>query len=283
MPSKENQQRLPRRPANSGRTPGSDSSRFDQDWDDEQLFPDIIYPDADFLFRRMNEATLEVVNPMSGELILDIGCGRGIDGVELAMKGAVVIGLEPSPKMINHAGNHISKNGATMSLIRGIGENLPFRAQSTDKVVCKGALDHFHQPAVVIEQMAAVLKPEGKAIIAIANFDSLGFRLGRTIWWLRKRLGYKLPECRMPWEIPDDHVYKFNYSFLRSLVSNHFCVEKFSGVSLLFGLPWWGLFLARCPKSMSLAILNFLDKLAHHLPQLSDVILVRCRPKKVSA
>ena len=253
---------------------------FDLDWDDEQLFPDVVYPDANFLFRRMNEATLESVNAGLGEVILDIGCGRGIDGVELAKKGAVVIGFEPSQIMINHARNHISENGANMSLVRGLGENLPFRAQSMDKVVCKGALDHFPEPSVVMQQIAAVLKPEGKAIIAIANFDSLGFKLGRAIWWFRKMLGFKLPEGRMPWEIPEDHTYRFDYSFLKRLVDSCLEVEQISGVSLLFGLPWWGMFLAKCPKNISLTVLKSLDKVARHLPSLSDVVVLRCRTKK---
>jgi SAM-dependent methyltransferase len=254
-------------------------SRFDLDWDDSQLFPDVVYPDADFLFWRMNEVTVESVGAKRGEMILDIGCGRGIDGVELANKGAVVIGLEPSPIMIRHARDHISENGANMSLVRGVGERLPFRDRSVDKVVCKGALDHFPEPAIVIQQIATVLKPEGKAIIAVANFDSLGFKLGRAIWRLRKMLGFKLPEGRMPWEVPEDHTYRFDHSFLKSLVNNSLEVEQISGVSLLFGLPWWGMFLAKCPKGMSLAILNSLDKVARRLPSLSDVVILRCRRK----
>ncbi|HEX7365293.1 MAG TPA: methyltransferase domain-containing protein [Dehalococcoidia bacterium] len=275
------QKRLPRRPSRMGRTPRNDGecSRFDLEWDDSQLFPEVVYPDTDFLLRRMNEATLQSVDAKRGELILDIGCGRGIDGVELAKKGAVVIGLEPSLMMINHARNHISKNRANMSLVRGVGENLPFRAQFVDKVVCKGALDHFPEPAVVIEQIALVLKPRGKAIIAVANFDSLGFKLGRAIWQLRKMFGFKVPECRMPWEVPEDHTYKFDYSFIKRLIDNCLQVEQISGVSLLFGLPWWGMFLAKCPKAMSLAILNFLDKVARHLPSLSDVVILKCRPR----
>jgi SAM-dependent methyltransferase len=212
-------------------------------------------------------------------VVLDIGCGRGIDGVELARKGAVVIGLEPSPIMINHARRYISESEVNMSLVRGIGENLPFQDQSTDKVVCKGALDHFPEPAVVIEQITMVLKPEGKAIIAIANFNSLGFRLGRAIWGLRKMLGFKPPAGRMPWEMPEDHTYGFDYSFLRRLVDSCLEVEQISGVSLLFGLPWWGIFLAKFPKNVSLTILEALDKVARHLPSLSDVIVLRCRPR----
>jgi len=258
---------------------GESRRKFDVEWDDEQLFPEFVYPDADFMLRKMNEATLESVNPRQDELILDVGCGRGIEGVELAKKGAIVVGLEPSKVMIGHARNHISENGANMSLVRGLGEHVPLRAQSVDKVVCKGALDHFPDPSMVMEQIALVLKPGGEATIAIANFESLGFKLGRIVWWFRKKLGFKSPAGRMLWEVPEDHKYKFDYSSLRHLVSNHLEVEKATGVSLLFGLPWWGIFLAKLPGNISLAILSSLDKMARHLPSLSDVVVLRCRPR----
>ena len=92
-------------------------------------------------------------------------------------------------------------------------------------------------------------------------------------------LGFKATEGRMPWEVPEDHTYRFDYSFLKRLVSSHLEVEQISGVSLLFGLPWWGMFLAKCPRGMSLAILNSLDKVARLPSLLSDVIVLRCRPK----
>src|SRR4030042_1743743 len=158
---------LPRRPDAVG-APRNDKkyARFDLEWDDGELFPEVVYPDAEFLFRRMNEVTLECVNPRGGEAILDIGCGRGIDGVEVAKKDAGVIGLEPSNGMISKAREHISQNGASMSLVQGVGEHLPFQLRSFDRIVCKGALDHFPDPAMVMEQVALVLRPEGKAIIA---------------------------------------------------------------------------------------------------------------------
>jgi len=264
-------------------TPRNDNRQcqFDLEWDDGDIFPAVIYPDAEFLFRRMNEVTLECVNPGQEETVLDIGCGRGIDGVEMDKKGAVVIGLEPSNVMIRHARNHISQNGASMSLVQGVGECLPFQAKSVDKVVCKGALDHFPHPAMVIEQIALVLRHEGKAVISIANFDSLGFRLGKMVWWFRKMFAFKASKGRMLWEVPEDHTYKFDYLFLRRLVRSYFKVEQAIGVSLLFGLPWWGIFLAKCPEGMSLAILNSLDRLARHLPSISDVVVLRCRPKQV--
>ncbi len=254
-------------------------AKFDTAWNDEHIFPEVINPDAVFLLRRMNEATLHSVNPKRGEVILDIGCGRGFDGVELAKQGAVVIGLEPSDVMIAHAKSYISRNVINMAIIRGVGEYLPFRPQSFDKILCKGALDHFCDPEMVICQIAEVLKPEGKAIIAIANFESLGFRLGRLVWRFRKFFGFRLPQERMPWELPEDHTYRFDYLFLKRLVARHLEVERATGISLLFGLPWWGALLAKCPKNVSLIVLKTLDKIACALPWLSDVVVLRCRTR----
>lgn len=252
---------------------------FDLAWNDELLFPDVLYPDAKFLLNRMNEAAIECVNPRAGELIADIGCGRGIEGVKLAAKGAVVIGIEPSKTMLSHARDHIRRSKDGMSLVRGIGEDLPFRYGTVDKVLCKGALDHFPDPQQVIRQMAVALKPEGKVIIAVANFGSLGFKMGRFIWWIRKHLGFELPECRMLWEVPEDHTCQLDYTVLKRMATDCLEIERISGVSMLFGLPWWGLLLARLPESISLGILKSLDIVARFLPRLSDVVVMICKPK----
>ena len=253
--------------------------RIDFEWDDGHVVPEVVNPEVEFLFRRMIEATHEEVNPRRGEKVLDIGCGRATDGVLLAKKGAVVIGLEPSNVMIAHAKKHIAENRADMAVIWGVGEHLPFRPQSLDKVVCKGALDHFVDPATVISQIAIVLKPEGKAVVSLANFESLGFKLGKGVCRLKKLLGFKDAGGRMPWEIPPDHILKFDYPLLRRMAGNYLKVEEAIGVSLLFGLPWWGSFLAKCPRSISLAILTALDRAARLLPSLSDVVILTCRPK----
>jgi SAM-dependent methyltransferase len=277
--SKKIRKRLPRHSCpGTVHTDKTKHDGFDLAWNDELLFPNVLYPDTDFLLERMNEATIECVDPKAGEVILDIGCGRGIEGVKLAGKGMVVIGIEPSPVMIKHARNHISQNKAKMSLVRGIGENLPFQAGIADKVLCKGALDHFPRPDQVIRQIAMALKPEGRAIIAVANFGSLGFKIGRAIWWLRGKLGFKVPAARMLWEVPEDHTYRLDYGFLKHLVNGCFEVERISGVSMLFGIPWWGIFLAKLPGNVAIGILKFLDRIALRMPSLGDVIIVCCKP-----
>lgn len=257
----------------------SGGKKADLEWDDGHVLPSKVYPDVAFLFQRMTEVTVGKVEVNGRELVLDIGCGRAVDAIELAKKGGRCSGLDPSKKMINHAKQYIAENGMEVSLAQGAGEYLPFKTDSFDKVVCKGALDHFPYPAKAIEEMARVLKPQGKAIIAIANFESLGFRLGRWLFALEKTLLRGKARRQNVWQIPADHTLKFDYTVLKRLVKPHLKIEQSIGISLLFGLPGWSSLLDKLPGKFALAILRALDKLACHLPSFSNTIILRCSPK----
>jgi SAM-dependent methyltransferase len=259
-------------------TQDHNTKKIDLEWNDDDVIPAVVYPNLDFLFQQMLHLTLKEVNPTCGELILDVGCGRAVDGARLCEKGGQVIGLEPSHVMIARAKEHLGRSNAQVALAQGIGENLPFKPHSFDKVMCKGALDHFFSPGQTMEEIARVLKPNGEMIISIANFNSLGFRLGKKLYPVTKFLSPSLAKERKPWELPPDHKYKFDYLFLGTLVKQHFDVKRAKGISLFFGLPLWGSFLSRLPHSVSYALLKTLDGLARPFPSLADVILIKCTP-----
>lgn len=247
----------------------------DLDWGDEGVVPERIYPDTSFIFTRMGEVTWGMVAPQKGERVLDIGCGRAVDALELAKRGGKAVGLDPSGKMIREAKSYIGDG--EVDLVRAIGEALPFKRQSLDKIMCKGALDHFVDPAKTMEEMSQALKPGGRAIIAIANFESLSCRLGRNWFPIVKRL-YRVQGNRHPWEPPPDHTYRFDYPILRELVGHHFDVDETVGVSLLWTAPYWGKLLSMLPRWVAATILALLDWLARRFPSLSDVIIVKLIP-----
>ncbi|MBE0430651.1 MAG: class I SAM-dependent methyltransferase [Dehalococcoidia bacterium] len=254
--------------------------KIDLEWTDDDVVPEVVYPSLEFLFRQMLNLTLEEVDPRRGELILDVGCGKAIDGAHLWQKGASVVGLEPSHVMLGRARKHLSTNGAEVALAQGIGESLPFKSHSFDKVMCKGALDHFFSPGQTMEEIARVLKPGGEVIISIANFDSLGFRMGKRLYPATKYLCPSMTRERKLWELPPDHTYKFDYPFLSNLMKQHFEIRKTKGISLLFGVPLLGNILAKLPRFISYEILKVLDRVARPLPSLADVILMRCTPTR---
>ena len=71
-------------------------NRIDLNWDDNEVLPDRIRPDVEFLFYRMSRATIDMVDPKPAQRVLDIGCGRAIDIVNMSKSGATLIGVEPS-------------------------------------------------------------------------------------------------------------------------------------------------------------------------------------------
>jgi len=226
----------------------------------------------------MNEVVIETVAANSQELVLDIGCGRAFDAVELARSGGQCSGLEPSRKMIGYAREHIAGNGTYVNLTQGVGEYLPFKTNTFDKIVCKGALDHFHHPVEAIAEMTRVLKPHGKAIIAIANFECLGFKMARWFFTLQRILFRQTGNMDLL-QIPEDHTMKFDYAVLKRQVKPYFKIERAIGISLLSGLPGWSSFLDHLPEKFALAMLKGLDKLAGRLPGFSNVIILTCRPR----
>ena len=253
---------------------------FDLEWDDGHVFPDLIYPDLDFMFEKFNEVTWDTVAAGRGKRILDVGCGRCIDAVEVSKRGHQCYGLEISGTMLGHSKEHMVDHGTEVVLVRGIGEHLPFKDGSFDTVLCKGAMDHFPDPDQAISEMQRVTKFGGEVIIAIANFESLGFKLGKGYYRIKKFLHVaKNDGRRKAWEIPPDHIYKFDYPFLKKLMGRHVDVQKSTGVSLMVGAPKWGPFLHKLPKGASRAILSPLDKMARHLPRLSDGIVMTGSPR----
>ncbi len=233
---------------------------LDLNWSDRDLLPPVVHPDTVFLFDRMTEVTLGMLAGGEGKRVLDIGCGNAMDCSELEQGGSWVVGLDPSEIMLKKAKAWIDAGVSRVALVRAIGEQLPIRSHSFDRVLCKGALDHFYGPAETVAEMARVMKPGGKLVIAIANFASLSCRLVKR-------------------EIPPDHNYRLDYSLLREMLSGHLEIEGCLGVSLLWGIPLWGKLLARLPRGISGAVLKFLDRIGRRLPTLSDVTVVRCRSR----
>ena len=207
--------------------------RVDLNWNDLEALPDKMRPDIEYLFGRMNEAVMQMVDAHPGDIIVDVGCGRGIEVLKMSQAGAFVIGIEPSGFMLERAIETAWYFGHNTVLIRGIGESLPVAMHTVDKVLCKGALDHFADPAQAIYQMTLAVKPGGHVIIALANFESLGFKVGKFIFMLRRILGIKNPYPRLPWELPHDHTIKFDYNSIVKATRSYLDIEKVTGISLL--------------------------------------------------
>jgi SAM-dependent methyltransferase len=243
--------------------------------------------DSEFLFSRMTERTLRAARPGKGRRILDCASGLGQDAMELARRGATVVAAEPSSRMSDLARYVCSKereSGSSfpdrMTWVRSWSDSLPFANGSFDAVICKGAIDHFDRPVAAIEEMARVTRRGGTVVLAIANFDSLACRVGRSVDFVKERLqGRELRPGRRGYDVPHDHFTRYELDLMREQASEHVDLELVLGVSLGWGMPRWSETVERLPKTVAQSALEALDWCARRAPSLADVVVLAGRPR----
>jgi SAM-dependent methyltransferase len=254
----------------------------DLDRDMRDVVPTGATRDSEFLFARMTERTLRLAEAAPGRRILDVASGFGQDARALARRGAWVVGAEPSARMSGLAVLLAREaTGPLPAWVRAWSDALPFAAASFDAVICKGSIDHFDRPSLALAEMARVTRPEGRVVLAIANFESLACRTARALDHVRERwVGRELPRGRRHYDVPHDHFTRYELALMREQASLHLELERVEGISLAWGIPGWSRTLERLPAPLAQASLAGLDGLARRLPSLADVVLLAGRPRR---
>lgn len=239
--------------------------------------------DTRFIFARLARAVVNEVAAGGPGRVLDVGCGYGIQLRRLHARGCEPWGLDASAALLGYCRRQAAEHGAALVLVLGVAERLPFRAASFDQVICQGSLDHFAQPRAFMSEVARILKPEGRAIIALANFDSLACILARSLYRTKEALNLPLRTDHRPfWQIPDNHTFKGNLRVLESLGRPWLEMERCYGISLLWLFTRWSLFLEALPEDTARGLLRAADHIAYHLPGAADMIISVWRPRAKS-
>jgi ubiquinone biosynthesis O-methyltransferase len=108
-----------------------------------------------------------------GKSVLDLGCAGGFMAEAMALRGAIVTGLDPAAATIVAARRHASENGLRICYDVGVGEALPYDAASFDAVVCVDVLEHVAELDIVLAQVARVLRPGGLFLFDTINRNAL--------------------------------------------------------------------------------------------------------------
>ena len=104
-----------------------------------------------------------------GKMLLEIGCGAGVDLVRFARAGAVVTGVDLSRTAIDLARQNIDQHGLDASLQVMNGEALQFADGSFDVVYAHGVLQYTADTGKMVAEIHRVLRPGGEAILMVYN------------------------------------------------------------------------------------------------------------------
>lgn len=127
---------------------------------------------------QINPARLQFVERfvvLSGLRVLDVGCGGGILSEALAERGASVLGIDLAESALQAAEAH--RAGQAVEYRLESSHETAARGEVFDVVTCMEMLEHVADPAAVLRDIHALLKPGGWAFFSTIN-RTLKARLG---------------------------------------------------------------------------------------------------------
>ncbi len=130
----------------------------------------------DVLPKTVKDSYCGVGNPFAvapvneGEVVLDIGCGSGVDVIVAAMMtgpSGKVVGIDVTPEMLRRAQENLSLTDLkNITFEESSAENLSFPDRHFDVVISNGAINLVPNKAKAISEVFRVLKPGGRLMIA---------------------------------------------------------------------------------------------------------------------
>ena len=108
------------------------------------------------------------VNLKEGEIVLDLGCGSGLDlyfyGKAVGQSGKVY-GLDISEEMVKKARDNMKKvSFKNVEIKRGYSDDIPFIDNSLDIVASNGIYNLSPDKEAVMMEVFRVLKPSGRTV-----------------------------------------------------------------------------------------------------------------------
>jgi SAM-dependent methyltransferase len=173
------------------------------------LYPDEYYGEPGSKFQPLIEWLVRLVgtrhigflsrNLAPGAKVLDVGCGRGVLLSELANRGFEVHGQEISAEAARGADPR-----AEIRIAASVAE-AGYPDCSLDEVIIWHVLEHLPDPRASLEAVHRALKPGGRLVVAVPNFESAQARWTGAAWF-----HLDLPR----------HLYQFPVSALQRLLSD---------------------------------------------------------------
>jgi SAM-dependent methyltransferase len=112
------------------------------------------------------EAVVEVADPMPGETLVDIGCGSGNAALLAAERGATVIGVDPSERLLEVAAAAAESRDLDAEFVLGEAASMPISGAEADVAVSVFGVIFAEDPSAAAAEIARVTKPMGRVVFA---------------------------------------------------------------------------------------------------------------------
>jgi SAM-dependent methyltransferase len=110
--------------------------------------------------------------------ILDLGCGSGWFLEAMRSRGWNTHGVEISP-----SASRLGRESKGLQIFCGTLQDAKFPSEYFDYVRSNHSFEHMSLPNETLKEIHRILKPDGKLLIGVPNFESLNARIFKQYWW----------------------------------------------------------------------------------------------------
>lgn len=151
-------------------------------------------PRNDYIFARKKELILDLVTPLPGERLLDVGCGTGNHLQIFNGKWCSLTGIDPSVEKLDIARKNC---GDRAELIMADPRDIPFSDNEFDIVTIINFLEIAEDPQKVIREAIRVCR--GRVFIGfLNNYSFFGTRQG-----LKEAFGFRISKNMRFYSFPE--------------------------------------------------------------------------------
>lgn len=163
-----------------------------------------IYSYLEEIFEKnIRKKAVKLLNPRSGERILDIGFGTGCSLVQIAnsmdRKGKIY-GIDITREMIDLAKNRVEKEklAKKVKLIQADARKTPFKTSQFDAIYIAFTLELFNTSDIrtVLQEIRRILKQDGRlGLVSMSREDYEDSKFVKAYEWFHKKFPKRI-DCR---------------------------------------------------------------------------------------
>jgi 2-polyprenyl-3-methyl-5-hydroxy-6-metoxy-1,4-benzoquinol methylase len=114
----------------------------------------------------------EFLPPVSGDQVIDVGCGSGTVTSVLGSYGANVLGVDGNPQAIEFASRTYA--GPNIKFQTALVDERFTTEVAVDKIYCLEVIEHIYLPQAetMLRMFHDLLKPQGKVLLSTPNYRS---------------------------------------------------------------------------------------------------------------